>query len=155
MASRHNGRIFHRRGSWNPLDLIERAFQSSASFFQQSQAKKEAQSPFAKNLNSGYEYFSQVRPSTGTADQKESLQITAHDGVMDGRWPERPADFRTVSNELLECTHALAGRILDLLEPRACPDNNNNNNNNNTNNTNNGDKQQRERSESRPSVDVV
>ena len=28
----------------------------------------------------------QVRPSTGTADQKESLQITARVGCMDGRW---------------------------------------------------------------------
>ena len=48
-------------------------------------------SPFARDMNSGYEFMSQVRPSTGTADQKESLQVTAREGAMDGRWPSAPA----------------------------------------------------------------
>eukprot|EP00900_Chrysochromulina_parva_P007440 jgi/Chrpa1/16698/Chrysochromulina_OHIO_Genome00022369-RA len=57
--------------------LIDSCFDSSAAFFARDLDAKKAASPFAPQLNSGYEYMSQVRPSTGTADQKESLQITA------------------------------------------------------------------------------
>merc|ERR1711924_36918 len=56
---------------------------------------KETQAPFAKNANSGYEFMAQIRPSTGTPDQKESLQITARAGCMDGRWPHEPLDSKT------------------------------------------------------------
>jgi isopenicillin N synthase-like dioxygenase len=104
-----------------PLELIDQAFEVSAQFFRQSQQEKERQSPFAKELNSGYEYFTQVRPSTGTADQKESLQMTAREGAMDGRWPSSPANFKDTANELTTQAHRLAGRILDLLEKDACP----------------------------------
>jgi isopenicillin N synthase-like dioxygenase len=55
-----------------PEEVIEAAFASSASFFSRSADEKHAASPFAAQLNAGYEFMSQVRPSTGTADQKES-----------------------------------------------------------------------------------
>lgn len=105
-----------------PLDLIEQAFQVSAEFFGQEQEDKESQSPFAPHLNSGYEYMTQVRPSTGTNDQKESLQMTARQGCMDGRWPTHPPNFRQVLIDgLMEEANSLAGRLLNLLEARACP----------------------------------
>ena len=91
-----------------PEAAIDEAFGASATFFGQERAAKAEQAPFAAHLNCGYEYMSQVRcpstgfaepsrsllgpspqvrPSTGTPDQKESLQVTARRGAMDGRWP--------------------------------------------------------------------
>lgn len=78
--------FFTITGHGIPKELIDSAFEASAIFFALSQEEKEAQSPFARNLNSGYDYMTQVRPSTGTNDQKESLQITAREGIMDGRF---------------------------------------------------------------------
>ena len=100
---------------------INGIFEVSKSFFSQSIAAKERQSPFEKSLNSGYEFMSQVRPSTGTTDQKESLQITARSGCMDGRWPTHPSGFRDTALLFSKNAHALASRIMSLLEAKACP----------------------------------
>ena len=102
-------------------DLIDTVFATSAEFFAQTQDDKELQSPYARNLNSGYEFMKQLRPSTGTIDQKESIQITARAGSMDDRWPTIPTDFKIVTETFMIQVHALAGRLLDLLEPRATP----------------------------------
>lgn len=102
-----------------PEGVIERAFRASAGFFAQPKEAKEAQMPWRRDLNSGYEHFAQVRPSTGLADQKESLQITAREGAMAGGWP-RVDEFEPAATELLARAHALAQRILSLLEPVAC-----------------------------------
>lgn len=102
-------------------DAVESAFAASKDFFALPKAEKEAASPFARHLNSGYEFMSQVRPSTGTPDQKESLQVTARKGCMDGRWPSSPTNFRGACDALTDEAHALGQRILHLLEPRACP----------------------------------
>ena len=104
-----------------PDELIENAFASSKHFFARDLDAKQRESPFAPQLNSGFEYFSQVRPSTGTADQKESLQITARAGAMDNRWPSEPETLQPVARAMMEASRALAARILDMLEPRACP----------------------------------
>ena len=104
-----------------PDDLIENAFASSKQFFARDLDAKQRESPFAPQLNSGFEYFSQIRPSTGTADQKESLQITARAGAMDGRWPSEPEALQPVARAMMEASKTLAARILDMLEPRACP----------------------------------
>ena len=110
--------------------LILSAFTASEQFFDQSPEEKQAQSPFDKRLNSGYEYYSQLRPSTGTYDQKESIQITARNGCMEGsngddecinRWPTTPSNFQNVTKQLLEESNELAKRILRLLQPKACP----------------------------------
>jgi isopenicillin N synthase-like dioxygenase len=101
--------------------LIDAAFGASACFFSQPQTDKEAQSPFAKELNSGYEFMKQVRPSTGTPDHKESLQITARAGAMDGRWPLIPPNFEATVRSFSKASHALGQRILNLLEPKGCP----------------------------------
>lgn len=64
------------------LELIDSAFNTSKHFFDQEVEQKKEQSPYSKQLNSGYEFMEQVRPSTGTADQKESIQITYREGAM-------------------------------------------------------------------------
>ena len=103
-----------------PEEAIDEAFGLSRDFFGQSREAKEAQSPFEKSMNAGYEFFSQVRPSTGVPDQKESLQITAREGCMDGRWPSIPS-FQERVNEFMVKSHELGCRILSILEPKACP----------------------------------
>ncbi len=111
--------FFTVTGHGIPQALIDDAFKVSSTFFSQPVDIKKEQSPFEASLNSGYEYMSQVRPSTGLADQKESLQITARQGSMDGRWPDD--HFKASVNSLMNAAHALANRILDLLEPNAVP----------------------------------
>lgn len=98
---------------------IDTAFEESANFFQQPLEDKKLQSPVDMSINCGFEYFAQVRPSTGVADQKESLQVTAREGGMDGRWPN--PNFQQAATTLLEDSHRLANRILDLLQPLAVP----------------------------------
>lgn len=63
---------------------IRRAFAASEAFFALPDAVK-ARHPLKKALNAGWESRAQVRPSTGTPDQKESYQITRPH--MDGLWP--------------------------------------------------------------------
>ena len=104
-----------------PPALLEGMFARSERFFAQPQAVKETSSPFARQFNSGYEFMTQVRPSTGVPDHKESLQLTARTGVMDGRWPAEPADFEPHAREFMEAAMRVGKRILDLLQPRACP----------------------------------
>lgn len=99
--------------------LIDKAFGTATDFFAQPLADKTSQSPLDMSINSGFESFSQVRPSTGVADQKESIQITARTGCMDGRWPN--PEFQDVSQSLMEAAHGLANRLLTLLEPLATP----------------------------------
>lgn len=63
---------------------IDKAFVESQRFFALDDSIK-AQYPRPKGVNAGWESRSQIRPSTGTADQKESYQITRYH--MDGLWP--------------------------------------------------------------------
>jgi isopenicillin N synthase-like dioxygenase len=58
-----------------PQAQIDEAFEMMARFFALPHESK-AKLPLLKGTNSGWEYQSQVRPSTGTADRKESYQIT-------------------------------------------------------------------------------
>ena len=97
--------------------LTARGPRACSASFARDRESKHAESPFAAHLNSGYEFMSQVRPSTGTADQKESLQITAREGAMDGRWPHAPESLQPAAQCLMDASHGLACRILNLLEP--------------------------------------
>ena len=58
-----------------PLDKVREAFAMTERFFALPDAVK-AKYPLKKALNAGWESRAQVRPSTGTPDQKESYQIT-------------------------------------------------------------------------------
>ena len=58
-----------------PQEQIDEAFAMTERFFALPRDIK-ARYPLGKGTNAGWEYKSQVRPSTGTADPKESYQIT-------------------------------------------------------------------------------
>ena len=67
-----------------PLSLTDAAFDAAARLFALPTETK-AKYPLGKGTNTGWEYMAQVRPSTGTADNKESYQITTP--RMAGLWP--------------------------------------------------------------------
>jgi len=67
-----------------------RAFAMTEAFFALPDEEK-AKHPLVKKLNSGWESRAQVRPSTGTADQKESYQITRPHMEPLNLWPSPEA----------------------------------------------------------------
>ncbi|MFT3715606.1 MAG: 2-oxoglutarate and iron-dependent oxygenase domain-containing protein [Gordonia sp. (in: high G+C Gram-positive bacteria)] len=67
-----------------PQESVDAAFRRAKDFFDLPAESKQAL-PLDKPNNVGWEYSSQVRPSVGTPDQKESYQITRPH--MDGLWP--------------------------------------------------------------------
>jgi isopenicillin N synthase-like dioxygenase len=80
--------LFQLTGHGIPMARIEEAFALSEAFFALPEAEK-ARMPLKPGTNAGWEFKSQVRPSTGTPDQKESYQITRP--RMDGLWPDEAA----------------------------------------------------------------
>jgi isopenicillin N synthase-like dioxygenase len=95
------------------LDEVREAFAMTERFFALPDVVK-ARHPLKKGLNAGWESRAQVRPSTGTPDQKESYQITRPH--MDGLWPGEDAlpgfqatmlafeaQARTVAMRVLSC----------------------------------------------------
>ena len=75
-----------------PAD-VDAAFAAAEAFFALPEEVK-GRRPLVKALNAGWESKSQVRPSIGTPDEKESYQVTRPH--MAGRWPdeEELAGFR-------------------------------------------------------------
>ena len=67
------------------LERVREAFAMTERFFALPEATK-ARWPHRKADNVGWESRAQVRPSTGTPDQKESFQITHP--RMEGLWPD-------------------------------------------------------------------
>ena len=67
-----------------PQEEIDEAFTMTERFFALPHEKK-ARYPLLKGANAGWEYKSQVRPSTRTPDQKESFKVTLP--RMAGLWP--------------------------------------------------------------------
>ncbi|CDK29500.1 unnamed protein product [Kuraishia capsulata CBS 1993] len=63
---------------------IEEIFELSKVFFDYPMDLK-MKTPHQKLLNTGYESATQIRPSTGTADQKESIQLQYH--RFNENWP--------------------------------------------------------------------
>ena len=94
-----------------PQDKIDYAFEMSERFFALP-AEVKARYPMLKGTNSGWEYMAQVRPSTGTADRKESYQITLP--RMATLWPteEEVADFKSFMLEFEKMNWALAMKVL-------------------------------------------
>ena len=64
-------------------EQIQEAFAVSKSFFDLSDETKKKTSLNGKNM--GWEKNAQIRPSTGTADMKESMQLQF--ARMQGMWP--------------------------------------------------------------------
>ena len=67
-------------------DQIDNIFSTAESFFALDESIKSKYPLKGGGLNAGWETKAQVRPSTGTADQKESFQVTRPH--MEGLWPE-------------------------------------------------------------------
>lgn len=94
-----------------PQAQIDEAFEFTERFFDLPMAVK-GQYPLAKGSNSGWEYKAQVRPSTGTADNKESYQITLP--RMGKLWPtgdELPG-FKAVMLAFERANWALGMKVL-------------------------------------------
>ncbi len=73
-------------------ELVDQAFADAERFFALPEDIK-GRHPLKKGLNAGWESMTQVRPSIGTPDQKESYQLTRP--RMDGLWPDDVfPDFR-------------------------------------------------------------
>lgn len=94
-----------------PQALIDDAFEYSPRFFALP-ADTKGRYPLGKGTNAGWEYMAQVRPSTGTADHKESYQITLP--RMAALWPsstELPG-FKAVMLAFERANWALGMRVL-------------------------------------------
>lgn len=94
-----------------PLEMIEEAFSFSEKFFALPVQTKEKY-PLKPGTNSGWEYMAQVRPSTGTADRKESYQITLP--RMKELWPsgDELAGFKSTMLAFERHNWALAMKVL-------------------------------------------
>ncbi|MFC7735280.1 isopenicillin N synthase family dioxygenase [Roseomonas sp. GCM10028921] len=92
---------------------IDEAFEITARFFDLPMRVK-ARYPMAKGTNYGWEYKAQVRPSTGTADNKESYQITVP--RMAGLWPsgEELPGFKATMLAFERANWALGMKVLSL-----------------------------------------
>jgi len=93
------------------LGEVRTAFAAAESFFALPQ---EVKSRWPKRFNSGWEQLTQVRPSVGVPDQKESYQVTLSN--MDGLWPtddELPG-FQTTILDFEHRCWALAMELLSL-----------------------------------------
>ncbi|KAL9180837.1 hypothetical protein ACHAXT_011290 [Thalassiosira profunda] len=103
-----------------PQEDIDVVFAASKDFFGQTLEEKRKY-PFDTVTNSGFEWKTQAPPSTNTIDQKESMQITARQGCMEGLWPKHPENFRDRTEGMMASAHELACTVLSLLEAKACP----------------------------------
>ncbi len=100
-----------------PQTLTADAFAMSEAFFDLPDAIK-AKYPLKPGSNAGWEYKSQVRPSTGTPDQKESYQITLP--RMQALWPSGEELFGFKETLLAFERHnwSVAMKVLDCLAER-------------------------------------
>ncbi len=94
-------------------DEIDSVFQLAAAFFALPTEVKERVS-MPPGTNSGWEFKSQKRPSTGTYDQKETYQVTISRMDALGLWPgeEELAGFEETMRSFEARTHTVAMRVL-------------------------------------------
>jgi isopenicillin N synthase-like dioxygenase len=93
-----------------PQSQIDEAFLLCERFFDLPQEVK-AGMPLIRGTNAGWEYMSQVRPSTGTADRKESYQITLP--RMKALWPgEALPGFKAIMLAFERANWALGMKVL-------------------------------------------
>lgn len=105
--------FFQVTGHGIPEADIDRAFAMSERFFALPDDVK-ALRQMPRGTNSGWEYQSQRRPSTGTLDRKESFQVTMSRMERLGLWPtdDELAAFTVTMTAFEQANHALAMRIL-------------------------------------------
>ena len=109
--------FFQLTGHGIPQTLIDDAFALSAGFFDLPTETKE-QYPLKPGTNAGWEYMAQVRPSTGTADRKESYQITLP--RMKQLWPtgEELFGFKETMLAFERHNWAVAMKVLECFASR-------------------------------------
>ncbi|KAK6461679.1 hypothetical protein DFJ63DRAFT_314309 [Scheffersomyces coipomensis] len=93
---------------------IEEMFKLSKQFFELPEETK-MKTPHQKLLNTGFESASQVRPSTGTADQKESNQLQYH--RFNENWPAKEdvgEEWRNKTKEFFLKCHNLGLFLMEL-----------------------------------------
>ncbi|WP_020109797.1 isopenicillin N synthase family oxygenase [Nocardia sp. 348MFTsu5.1] len=93
------------------IDLAEvrRAFAMAEAFFA---LPTEAKARYPKRFNSGWESLTQIRPSVGTPDQKESYQVTLSN--MDDLWPGDDV-LAGFTSTILEFEHKCWALAMELL----------------------------------------
>jgi isopenicillin N synthase-like dioxygenase len=93
------------------IEKVRAAFAAAEAFFALPEEVK-ARRP--KRFNSGWEQLTQIRPSVGVPDQKESYQVTLSN--MDGLWPadDELAGFRATILDFERDCWALAMQLLSL-----------------------------------------
>lgn len=93
--------------------MIDEAFALAAGFFSLP-AEVKAERSMPERTNSGWEFKTQRRPSTGTLDEKESYQITRSRMEALDLWPteEQLAGFRSTMLAFEAANHAVAMRVL-------------------------------------------
>ena len=94
---------------------IEAMFANSASFFALDDGVK-AEVPFSSAHNAGWEKNSQVRPSTGAADCKESYQMQ-FGANMDGRWlaDDKLPGFKSTSLDFMHRAQLVSEQLMRCL----------------------------------------
>jgi isopenicillin N synthase-like dioxygenase len=99
------------------LAAVDEAFATAGAFFALPDPVK-ARYALRPGTNAGWEKLTQVRPSTGTADQKESYQLTRP--RMTGLWPseEELAGFGATLLAFERRCWALATRVLSCFADR-------------------------------------
>lgn len=109
--------FFQLTGHGIPETLIDEAFAMSAGFFDLPTETKQTY-PLKPGTNAGWEYMAQVRPSTGTADRKESYQITLP--RMSNLWPTGAelAGFKATMLAFERHNWALAMKVLSCFADR-------------------------------------
>ncbi|WP_374210636.1 isopenicillin N synthase family dioxygenase [Dermatobacter hominis] len=109
--------FFQLAGHGIDTGLVDAGFAAAERFFALP-ADRKAAWPLDRSRNAGWESRSQVRPSTGTADEKESYQITVP--AMGGLWPdpdELPG-FRATLEALERASWTVAMRVLSCFAGR-------------------------------------
>jgi isopenicillin N synthase-like dioxygenase len=109
--------FFQITGHGIPQEVIDQAFEMSRRFFALPTEIKQ-QYPLKKGLNAGWEYRSQVRPSIGVPDEKESYQVTRpHQSDL---WPseEELAGFRAFVDDFEHRCWTLAMQLLACFAER-------------------------------------
>ncbi len=102
------------QGRGTSSQLPSDRYHASARYFALPEEIK-AKVPFIRDENCGWEKDAQVRPSTGVADPKESLQLQAF--RADTYWPTDLSDipeFREKCLEFMDKTQTLSLKILSF-----------------------------------------
>lgn len=105
--------FFQVTGHGIAQEQIDAAFELTAAFFDLPEATKQRRA-LQSGTNSGWEFRTQKRPSTGTLDQKESYQITTSRMDRLDLWPtdDELAHFRAAMEAFERANWELAMRLL-------------------------------------------